>query len=265
MPADPTLSRDQALRRMLVATSSAVPARPRRRRTVFASVAAFVVAGALTGGAVSAAALNVESRPATISISAMTEGVVYDDAELFGTPLILSGQGETTLKLGAAPDGAKSIAVAFHCVDAGKFQVLVDGEKQGEHGCSEADTSSANGGGYYPIHGGGEHTLTIITDRSKRYVLWTSWANRATAPEPSGSQQAALSDGVVTETEYRDGFARYSACMTEAGSPLVGVNQTGTIISYSSLGSSVTSGVEGRCYALEFDKLDVAWQIDNEH
>lgn len=69
---------------------------------------------------------------------------------------------------------------------------------------------------------------------------------------------------MVTETEYRDGFARYDACIINAGSPLVSVDQSGTIIKYSNTGGSVTSGAEGRCYALEFTLLDSAWQIQNE-
>ena len=265
MSTEPTQSlRDQELRRMLVATSTAEPVRPQRRSAVMASLAAFVMAGALTGGAVSAVALSADDRPATVSIDEMKNLVVYDDAQLYGTPFVLSGQGTTTIQLGDAPEGAKQIAVAFHCDDAGTFRVLVDGELQGESRCSEEDTADTNGGGYHSITGDGEHTLTIDTARSNRFVVWTSWANRATAPEPSAAQNAALSDGVVTETEYRDGFARYDGCMINAGSPLVGVDQSGTLIKYSNTGDSVTSGVEGRCYALEFTQLDSAWQIQNE-
>ena len=183
---------------------------------------------------------------------------------MLGTPFVLSGQGTTTIQLGEAPEGAKQIAVAFHCDDTGTFRVLVDGELQGESRCSEEDTAYTNGGGYHSITGDGDHTLTITTARSNRFVIWTSWANRATAPEPSAAQNAALSDGVVTETEYRDGFARYDGCMINAGSPLVGVNRSGTIIKYSNAGDSVTSGVEGRCYALEFGLVDGDWQIQHE-
>lgn len=146
MSTEPTQSlRDQELRRMLVATSSAEPGRPRRRGTVMASIAAFVMAGALTGGAVSALALSADDQPATVSIQDMKDLVVYDDAQLFDTPFVLAGQGTTTIQLGPAPDGAKQIAVAFHCGDAGTFRVLVDGEQQGGSTCSAEDTAYTNG------------------------------------------------------------------------------------------------------------------------
>ena len=265
MSTDQAMSdRDRELRRMLVATSSAEPSRPRRRSTVIASLAAFLVAGALTGGVVSAAALNVDDSPTTVSIEDMVELVVYDDAQLFGTPFVLSGQGNTTVELGSAPDGAEQLALAFHCVDAGTFRVLIDGEQQSEIGCAEEDTARTNGGGYHVVKGDGEHTLTIATDHAKRYVLWASWATRATAPEPSAAQAAALSDGVVTETEYRDGFDRYSSCMTDAGHPVLGIDTSGTIIDYFNDSSAVTSGVEGRCYEGEFSDLDIDWQMQNQ-
>ena len=150
MSTEPTQSlRDQELRRMLVATSTAEPVRPRRRSTIMASIAAFALAGALTGGAVSALALSTDDQPATVSVKDMRDIVVYDDAQLFGTPFVLSGQGTTTIQLGEAPEGAKQIAVAFHCDDAGTFRVLVDGELQGESRCSEEDTASTNGGGHH--------------------------------------------------------------------------------------------------------------------
>lgn len=265
MSTDPTLSlRDQELRRMLVATSSANPSRPRRRSTVITSLAAFIVAGALTGGAVSAVALNADNEPATVNIEELTTHLVYDDAQVFGTPFVLSGQGDTTVQLGSAPEGAEQIAIVFGCEDPGNFSVLIDGQQQSEIGCTDRDTADAGAGSYHSFTGGGDHTLTISTDRGKHFVLWASWATPATAPEPSQAQVAAVSDGAVTETEYRDGFARYSTCMIDAGHPLVGVDQSGTIFKYSNNSASVTSGVEGRCYAREFKLLDSAWQIQNE-
>ena len=262
MSTDPTLSlRDQELRRMLVATSAAVPARPRRRGTVIASIAAFVVAGALTGGAVSALALSADEQTATVSIEELMSRVVYDDAQLFGTPFVLSGQGDTTVQLGSAPEGAQQLAVVFRCEESGTFRVRVDGQQQSDIGCSE---SGHGGGGYNLITGDGEHTLTIDTDGAKHFALWASWATRGIEPEPSESQAAALSDGVVSQTEYREGFGRYSACMLDAGHPLGGVDQSGTIFTYINSSDAVTSGVEGRCYALEFRLLDSAWQVQNE-
>lgn len=265
MSADQAMSdRDRELRRMLVATAAAQFSRPRRRSTVIASIAAFVAAGALTGGVVSAAALNADNSPTTVSIKDMVGQVVYDDAQLFGTPFVFSGQGNTTVELGSAPEGAEQLALAFHCVDAGTFRMEIDGEWHGDNSCTEEATAYTNGGEYISIEGGGEHTLTISTDRDKRYVLWASWATRAADPEPSAATVAALSDGIVTETEYRDGFDRYSSCMTDAGHPVLGIDTSGTVIDYFNESSAVDSGVERRCYELEFSGLDSGWQLQNE-
>ena len=264
MSTDPTYSRrDHELRRMLVSTASAEPGRPHRRGAVIASILGFVVAGALTGGAVSALALSANDHATTVTIGDLKSLIVYDNDRLFGTPFVLSGQGTTTIQLGQAPEGAEQIAVLFRCDDAGTFGVVVDGDQQGESECSSGDTGGI-AGGYHSVAGTGEHTLTITADRSKRYVVWTSWATRATAPDPSPTQNAALTDGVVAETEYRDGFVRYSTCMTDAGFPLERVDESGTIIAYSTASDSVTSGMEGRCYAEEFALLDMGWQAQNE-
>ncbi len=263
MSTEPVRSaRDSELRRMLVATASAQLSRSRSRGV--ASIAAFCLAGALTGGAVSALAMSADDRTTTVSVEDMRDSVVYDDAQLFGTPIVISGQGTTTINLGQAPQGAEGIAVAFHCSDAGTYAEIVDGVQNTSHTCSAEDTAYTNGGGYSAVSGPGDHTLTISTDRANRFVIWTSWANPAGVPEPSAAQAAALADGEVSEMEYQDAFDRYEACMIAAGAPLVRVDRSGVIISYANVGDAVTSGAEGRCYALEFSGVDVAWQARNE-
>lgn len=113
--------------------------------------------------------------------------------------------------------------------------------------------------------GPGSHSLAVTTDKANRYVLWASWASRAAATEPSAAQTAAIADGTVTEAEYRDGFARYRQCMHDAGFSLVGVDESGTIITYSTPGDATTSGDERRCYTQEFGQLDGGWQIAHEY
>ena len=53
--------------------------------------------------------------------------------------------------------------------------------------------------------------------------------------------------------------------MTAVGYPPLGVNGAVTVITYSNSNDAVTSGVEGRCYVLEFGQVDAAWHIANEH
>ncbi len=254
--------RDTELRGMLVATASAAPIRTRRRWSIAAPIAAFAVAGALTGAA-SAAALNPPEHVSTVNAVAFAHDFVYDDTQLFGTPVLLSGQGDTIVQLGSMPEGAAELAVAFNCGDPGQFEFRLDGEWVGSVVCDDAST--AGGGTYYAVSDAGPHTLAISTDHpGARYALWASWAARAVLPEPSQAQDEAMADGQVTAEEYHAGFNRYSDCMTAAGYPLAFVDTTGTVIDYSNPSEAVTSGEEGRCYALEFGQIDPAWQAANE-
>ena len=66
---------------------------------------------------------------------------------------------------------------------------------------------------------------------------------------------------MVTDAVYRQGFARYSACMTDAGYPLVFVDESGAIVQYSNTSDAIASGDEERCYASEFAQLDESWQL----
>lgn len=262
-----TSERDEQLRRLLVATATAEAATaPKRTRTLIGPIVAFTVAGAVTGGAISAAALSNEppAEPTSISIEAMTEGIVRDDTQLFGTPFIIRSAGVTEIDLGQAPAGATSIALAFHCLNAGTFAYTLDGEPIGSSTCTDSDTRYTNGGGFLQPSESNTHTLQIATEAELSYVIWASWAAAAPKAPPSAAQQEAITDGVATEAEYRAAFDRYSQCMSTAGYPLVFVDQTGTIIQYSNTAEAVNSGHEARCYASEFERLDMAWQLQHE-
>lgn len=260
--------RDEELRELLVATATAHPAeRAARSRKVTTSVVAFALAGALTGGAVSAAAaLNNrnDTEPASISIEEMTEALIRDDTRLFGTPYIVRSFGDTTIDLGPTPDGAAYLAVALKCLDAGTYEYFVDDKWVSSSGCTERDTSYPNGGAFFDVQTDGDHTLRITAGGDQNYILWASWATPAPEPEPSAEQQAALTDGTVTDAEYRAGFDTYSACMSAAGYPLVGVNTDQAIIKYSNTAQAVDSGVEQQCYSRHFKLLDMNWQLQNQ-
>ena len=258
----PPSDRDAELRRMLVATASAVPIRPRRRWSVAAPIAAFALAGALTG-AVSAAALNAAEEPSPVSEATMA-AFVYDDTQLFGEPVMVNGEGDTVVPLGAVPDGAVELAVRLRCIDPGSFELLVDGDLAMTIMCDEASTASAGGAGYFTVDDAPTHTLTVSAGKGNRFVIWASWAARAVPPAPSAEQAAAMADGEVTEVEYHAQFDRYSECMTAAGYPLGSPNKSGTIITYVNSSAAVTSGAEGACYAKEFAQVDMTWQVAHE-
>lgn len=260
--------RERELRDLLVATATATSSdRTPRGWRVTSSVVAFALAGALTGGAVSAAALTSRgdtdsSEP--VSIEEMTDTFIRDDTRLFGTPYIVRSFGDTTIDLGSIPDGAAYLAVALKCLDAGTYDYYLDDERISSSTCTERDTDFGNGGAFFDVPTAGEHTLRIAADPDKDYILWASWATPALAPEPDEQQQAALADGAVTDAEYRAGFSTYSDCMANAGYPLVGVDTDRTIIEYSNTSAAVSSGAEQQCYSRHFLLLDMEWQVQNQ-
>lgn len=219
-----TSERDEQLRRLLVATSTAEAVKaPKKSRTLIGSIVAFAVAGAVTGGAISAAALSSDqpsTTPTSISIEDMTEHVVHDDTQLFGTPFIIRSVGVTDIDLGRAPAGATSIALAFHCVSAGSFEYTLDGKPVGAFTCTNNDTRYTNGAGFLEPGGSKDHTLRISTGAEDSFVIWPSWAAQAPKAPPSAAQEEAIADGVASEVEYRDGFDRNSECMSDAGYPV---------------------------------------------
>lgn len=98
------------------------------------------------------------------------------------------------------------------------------------------------------------------TVRDSRAAAWFT----PTVSPVSTEQSQALADGVVTEDEYREGFARFEACLAEAGFALYAVDDTAAIIEYSVPGEAVWSGDDERCYSSEFVGLDIEWQVSHE-
>lgn len=261
----PGNDRDTELRRMLVATASAAPVRPRRRWSITVPISAFALAGALTG-AVSATALNATNAPKDDPPVSMDNSIamfVHDDTQLLGEPVQVSGQGTTIIPLGAKPVGATELAVILRCQGPGTFNVLIDGQTKATVVCDEDSSNSAGGASYFTMEGRPTHSVTVDAGGGERYAVSTSWVARAVPPAPSLEQTEALRDGEVNEAEYHAQFDRYSECMTAAGYPLGSINKSGTVITASIEGVAVTSGAEGRCYTEHLADVDRAWQAAN--
>jgi hypothetical protein len=257
-------ARDQAQRRMLVALADSAPMARRRPRALVA-LAVFALAGALTGAAVSATAAVLTAGRGSISQQEPTIGMlaalVPGDTRLLGEPFTVEeGDGPTTIDVGQAPDGATELFVSFGCLGGGVHATSIDGAVTSTYLCTEPGIGSGSGGGH-PVSGSGPHAIEVTGEG--RYLLWASWSAPPAPVEASAEQSAALADGVVTEAEYREGFARYQRCMTEAGYLVSVSDAPGPLISYTSSDAAVDSGVEGACYAAEFDSVDLAWQSSN--
>jgi hypothetical protein len=265
-------NRMNALRNELVATVNAAPYTARRfqPRVIGAAIGVFALAGALTGGAISATALATASHSTvTVDVEAMASEFVGTHTKLFGTPFILSGQGETSIEMGTRPVGATSIAVTLRCLDVGTFTTAFNGDYDSGLSCTQDDTAtekSTFGGmsSHHGVHGDKPQTLTVDSGGSDRYVVWASWAAKALAPPASAAQLSELADGEVSRAEYDAAFDRFASCMAAAGYPVQGSSRTGTLIQYSLSGASVHAGVDTQCYDAEFKEVDIAWQQNHQ-
>jgi hypothetical protein len=250
--------RDTELRRTLVAVADAdmtLRVRP-RTRTVVAAIAAFALAGALSGGAVSAIATTLGNQPSEIARSrASVQSVVGTHGELLGTPLSYSGVGNTVLDLGSAPAGASGIAIGFDCIDRAQVSVTVDSSRVSDATCE------GSSGQEIPVVGVEKHLMTIKSPGNNRYAVYVAWVKEPPVTEPSAAQTAAISDGKVTRAEYLAAFNRYAGCMTAAGYPLQAVPDDYVYYPYAITGDAVSSGADDRCYPSEFQQVDAAWQL----
>jgi hypothetical protein len=231
-----------------------------------ASIAAFAVAGALTG-AVSATALTATNDRAADDVDPVSiadlASFVNDDTALFGAPVVLSGHGDASSSLGIAPAGATQIALALRCGGPGTFEVLVDEERALRVTCDEESSPRAGGGAYFLLDeddAAATHALTISTAAENGYLLWASWAAQAPVPAPSPAQASAVSDGVVGAEEYAAQFDAFAQCMQAAGHPLGSVNRNAPVFTYAVDARAVESGDDARCYAVEFAEADALWQ-----
>jgi hypothetical protein len=255
-------TRDEALRRVLVATVDSTRA-PERRRwdPAVASVGAFALAGALTGGTL--ATVNAPQAD-TIRYDAPLEisrpSIIDDDAVILGTPLTVTGRESTVIDLGVAPDAATGLVVEVYCLEPGFYRVKLDGHPFTEVACTaESERPEVVMSAVQVIDGAPPRAILIERD-SGGYLVWAAWIDQPADAAPSSLQQEALADGVVTREEYEAGFDRYVACMAELGFHVNVIDAGTETIWYSIPGDAGNSGAANRCYEAEFDLVDMAWQ-----
>jgi hypothetical protein len=259
-------NRDEALRRLLVATvdSGPAPARP-RWRVAAASIGAFAVAGALTGGTLATVGASpADSSLFDVPIEISTPPILEDDVRILGTPIYVTGREPTLVDLGLAPEGANGLAVAIYCLEVGSYRVALDGRFELGMECTpESGPSTGGGGGVVPFADGPPRELSVDLD-SGGYAVWAAWVDRPADAEPSAAQLEALADGVVSREEYLAGFDRYVACMAALGFEVFVGNREKEIIGYSIPGTAGDSGAANRCYEAEFHLVDAEWQVAHE-
>lgn len=259
--------RTAALRAELVAQAAAsAPRAPAvtTGRVAVAAVLAFALAGATTGGAVAATGMLTPTSTVEFSMEELRV-ISFPGAELLGTPLVVTGSGETVVRLDDRPERATALALRVQCLDPGRYDVLIDGLPDGWIQCDVGDD-----GAFSPTDSRQLTDLTVenpqsVTVRGQggdRYVISVSWAVSAWAIEPSEAQAAALADGVVTREEYLAGLDRYVTCMEASGWSVAVVDRAAELVEYSI--EALSGDDDARCYTAEFYELDMAWQVSRE-
>jgi hypothetical protein len=266
----PFSPRLEGLRDAIATTVSAdgYSRKPRTRKTVFAAVGAFALAGALSGSLTAAAA---SSSNANNAMEGLMQTVATANLNSIGGKLtgpsrfeILSGN--SVVDPGVRPHGANAIEVSFQCVDPGTFSQYVTGTAASTPLPCTSDKmtipSTTNPQPTtYRITGSSKTTLTTKGTDGARYAVWVSWAKVPGRTQMSAQQAADVADGVVTPTEYVSAYNRFDACMAEAGYPQIVVPEAGTPLThgpnYDPRESIVADTV---CYPREFEQVDTLWQ-----
>lgn len=80
----------------------------------------------------------------------------------------------------------------------------------------------------------------------------------------SADQQDALADGIVTHDEYEAGYRRFVACLAQSGFVVSDSGLRYGVHDYGVPSDAIAAGEDRRCYGLEFEALDVQWQLAHE-
>ena len=262
-----TPSRSAVLRAELVAQAAeSAPRAPSvtTGRVAVAAVLAFALAGATTGGAVAATGMLTPTSTVELSMEELRI-FSFPGAELLGAPLVASGTGETIVQLDARPEGATGLALRVQCLDAGRYDVVIDDVPDNWLQCDTGREGAFAPGGFsqlYDLGSTGPNTVTVQGDPGDHYVIWVSWAILPAPVEPSPAQLDALADGVVTRDEYVAGLDRYIACMEASGWSVAVGDREAEVIEYSI--EAISGDDDARCYAAEFFELDMGWQVSRE-
>jgi hypothetical protein len=254
---------------MLVATVDSSPiARRTRVPRALAAVAAFLLALVGGGAAGAITATAIDAPTGTISEQQLDDGSTYifsADSLVYGEPIEVSGSGDLSVDVGERPRSANLLAVVFKCVDPGDYVLVADDEHPSTITC-RADALGGDGtylavlpNNYMPRAEGG-HEVVVTSENGGRFDLWIAWIQRVEPeiPDASAEQVRAISDGIVTEDEYRAAFERYRACMSDAGVELHMLPEQDGRIDFGIPESGLaTSDI---CYELEFFEVDLEWQ-----
>lgn len=246
-------TRNDAVRAMLVERVRA--SRPHRWRLPLIGVGAFVVAGALTGGAI-AGSLYLQStsdRRDTEMLQSIGQ-IGYNRA--VGDRVERLATGPTSLRLPERPgDRSAVVAIAGECPATTTLSVRVGTGPATDVPCGASATLVE------PPGSGDVRDVTVMPDRGGAYTVWAVWAVPDPLPGPSAQQRDAVADGVVTRSEYLAAFNRYLGCMRALGHPYGPISTSSTTFLLGIPSSALMTS--DRCAASEFDQVDALWQSEH--
>ena len=264
-------SHTAALRAALVAQVAESAPRPRAvttGRVAVAAVLAFALAGATTGGAVAATGMLTPTSTVEFSMEELRV-ITFPGAEMLGAPLVVTGSGETVVRLDDRPEEATGLALRVQCLDVGRYDIVINDVPESWVQCDTASEGVQSVGGFsqlfdlnFDLSADGPQSVSVRGQGADRYVVWVSWAVLPAPVEASAAQADALADGVVTRDEYLSGLDRYIACMEASGWSVGVVDREAEVVDHRI--EAISGDDDARCYAAEFAELDVAWQISRE-
>lgn len=247
-----TTNRDQVLRAALIGEVRRA-ARRRRWTLPLLGLGGFVVAGALTAGALVGSGVFqpvMDQQEA----SALVASGLAGDARLLGAPVLRVTDDGAELTLGARPAGARHVAVGLQCTATRTVSVSIDGGRSTTASCGSAVVLDAPAGAH------DRPTVTVEPRAAGAMTVWAAWAEPDPLPGPSEQQRAALADGVVTRSEYVAAWQRWTGCMRALGHP-VGADLDQVVIVTGV--PTEAERVDARCGAAELVEVDSAWQAEH--
>jgi hypothetical protein len=247
-----TTERDEAIRSLLVQTANDQARRPWRRTALVAAIA-FLLGGGVAFGALSATATTRE-QPLPENTAQDMFSVFLHGGRTIGPVMTYEGSDASSIDLGQRPADATGIADYIECRGSGTFIQTVGGQTDFEQQCEPS-----SGIGFSTDQ---DPTDTVVSTRLKgsfSYKIWAQWIYVPGPAAPSAAQEAALADGVITESEYRAAVDRFAACMLGAGYPIRDV-ELSPQLSWGNSSEANRNGVVDRCGDSEMNKVVQMWQ-----
>jgi hypothetical protein len=226
------------------------------------AIAAFALAGAVTGGAVAATSAPdpaVAAARAAVQSSGQFQ-VREQDGTVIGHPFLRSSVGTFTINLGPRPAGATHIVEADSCIDPGKYVGFLN-SKQYEV-LPDCNPDGTEGTMFQPT-GDGDQIVTIQISQNARFTIWLVWV-KIPKFQNSPAQKAELADGTITRDEDVAAFSRYQGCLGALGHPS-DISPTAIVPSYiQNDDAAENDGSNTRCYTTEYRDVDMKWEQEAE-